>query len=336
MNEVSQASRSNTGSSHANLTPAGALKETLGNGAGIDMLHLRFPVEATFARSALGTASWVFVGDPRATRYRAKVVRAHDGSYWGLVAFNPSRWLQPHDWRCVPASAALTAIREVWQATASRLRPTCSVLEAEVKRLDVARDFGDVETPSAYLTRVDVQGLAAGNLAWAHYVSASGGRTIRAWNGSGSFQLYDKHGESQGLAPLGTLRFEVQLGRWLRRYGLQVRTVEDITAENVAQAARLWWERSCFGTPLLGGTDTYSAIKSHFGTTRNAAALANSAFGYLNRVSSGIPIDDVPPNSRRRYDEAIRSQVSHLFKTEHSKGARWLDLDLGSEVIVNA
>lgn len=336
MNEVSQAGRSNTGYSHVNLTPTGALGGSLRDTVGIDMLHFRFPVEAAFARGVLRESSWVFVGDPRASRYRAKLVRAHDGTYWGLIAFNPSRWVMPYDWRCASVPAAMAAVEEVWEATASRLQPTCSVLEAEVKRLDVARDFEGISSPNPYLTRLDVAGLAAQNLDWAHYVSAKGGRSIRGWNGSGSFQLYDKHRESGLFAPAGTLRFEVQLRRWLQRYGMQVRTIEDITSDSVVHATRLWWERSGFGMSLLASNDAYTAIKSHFGEARNAAALANSAFGYLTRVASAISTDDVSPNSRRRYEEAIRASGFHLDTENHSGPARWLDLDLGSEVVTNA
>jgi hypothetical protein len=338
MNGTLSTERSNTHQHRVNLTRPFSTSTALVENLGIDKVLLRFPVEEGRARVALGSATSVIVSNTRELGYQAKFARGRDGKHWGFLSFNPSRWLLPNDWRCPPAPMAISAIYSVFNSAEPLLRPLGSVSDAEVKRLDIARDFEGVECPAPYLMRRDVEGRSVRNLNWSQSVSASGGRTIRGWNKSGSIQLYDKHRQSHAAAPNGTLRFEVQLRQWLTRYGVQVTAVADITPANVEAIAQLWWAKSEFGTALMTDRDVYACLREYFGENRNAAALANSTYGYFARLNAGLETSDVPPNTRRRYNHALRSIHLPLIASSHAQfgEAKWLDLVSGTEVVISA
>jgi len=338
MNGTLSTERSNTHQHRVNLTRPPSTATALVENLGIDKVLLRFPVEDGRARAALGSSTSVIVSNARELGYQAKFARGRDNRHWGFLSFNPSRWLLPDEWRCPPAPMAIDAIHSVFNSAAPLLRPLGSASEAEVKRLDIARDFKGVESPAPYLMRRDVEGRSVRNLNWSQSVSASGGRTIRGWNKSGSIQLYDKHRQSHEVAPNGTLRFEVQMRQWLTRYGVQVTAVADITTASVEAAAKLWWEKAGFGTALMAEHDVYAGLREHFGKSRNAAALANSTFGYFSRIKAGLDTHDVPPNTRRRYNHALRSIDIALIESGEARlgEAKWLDLDSGTEVVFSA
>jgi len=343
MNGRSSKEVSNTAPSHVKLTapPMNIESSTsISEHLGIDGILLRFPVDSGRAKAALGNSVTIVVSNDRERGYRAKFAKSRDGNFWGFLSFNPSRWALPNDWGCIPLNAAMPAIESVWETASPLLMPISSLHMAEVKRLDIARDFSNVASPAHYLMRRDVEGLSVGALNWSQYVSAGGGRSIRGWNRSGAVQLYDKHRESRGFAPEGTVRFEVQLRKWLMRYGIRVDVLSDLQTDVVEHIARLWWGRSAFGTPLMSQPDVYAEVLRHFGSSRNAAGLANSTFGYFARVNAGIDITDIPTNSRRRYVTALRS-VNRLdgdgaVSLPGSGTARWLDLEAGTEVMANA
>jgi hypothetical protein len=332
---------SNTAPSRVKLTaqpPSVGAPTSIAEQLGIDGILLRFLVDSRHARAALGNSVTIVVSNARERGFRAKFARSRDGKFWGFLSFNPARWALPNDWSCLPLKSAMPAIESVWETASPLLMPIGSLDMAEVKRLDIARDFSNVASPAPYLMRRDVEGLSIGALNWSQYVSSTGGRSIRGWNGSGAVQLYDKHRESGGFAPEGTVRFEVQLRKWLTRYGIRVGVVSDLSPDVVEHIARLWWNSSAFGTPLVSQPDVYTEVLKHFGSSRNAAARANSTFGYYARARAGIDIKDVPPNSRRRYVAALRSvNLSNDAAPLRSSGtARRLDLDTGTEVLVHA
>lgn len=166
---------------------------------------------------------------------------------YGKVEFNPSRVVDPEGYRLATADEAVEALGLALRAAA----PLVVAEEPEalssyrVKRLDVARDFDCVEAPSAL-----IRGLAPlrrpyskRNLVHAD-PARNGAQTLMVGSGAGVVRLYDKHAETKGRAPEGTLRWEAECrAEWSSKYG-GISRADGITSESVSALAFDRWRWS--------------------------------------------------------------------------------------------
>lgn len=316
---------------------------------GIDKMKLTFPISPDRGRRMLGLRTIRGEGTPhsaldwgdtynQSARFTGYVYVRRDATYWGTAEFNPSRWRDLTGWRCVTAAELEPTLVSVWSAVEKTFEPAVDMNRASVLRLDITRDFADVHAPDKYLMRLDTNARAFKNLYRGHHASpAGGGWTLRlSTKSGGSVLLYDKHRETAGLAPHGTLRFEAQMRGWLTKYGTKIQTVGDITGESVERAARGWWDRSNFGRPIVSDPDILFEVQRLLSGQRNAATMANAVYAYHVRAKRGDEATDIPQSTRRRYESILRRAEDSAGV--HGQGVRReqrLDFDRGKEVDVN-
>lgn len=313
---------------------------------GIDKMKLTFPISPDRGRRMLGlrtirsedapqsSLDWGESHDQSA-KFNGYVYVRRDATYWGTAEFNPSRWHDFSGWTCVTASDLERTLESVWSAVEKTFQPAVDMNRASVLRLDITRDFADVRSPDKYLMRLDTNVRAFKNLHRGHHASPTrGGWTLRlSTKNGGSVLLYDKHRETAGRAPQGTLRFEVQMKGWLTTYGTRIRTLADITGESIEHAARGWWERSNFGRPIVSDPDILTEIQNILRGQRNAATMANAVYAYYLRAKNGDEATDLPQSTRRRYESILRrAEDSAGVHGRGSHREQRLDFDRGREV----
>ena len=193
---------------------------------------------------------------------------------------NPCRLADPGGWGLGggPADAqrlVLAALSMVGGELVAM--PACSVSEFSVTRADIARDFLEVERPGEL-----IRGLASVHRPYARlnmvHADSSRNRAQTLMVGSKTsfvVRLYDKFTESEGAAPAGTLRWELEGKRaLLQRSGIRV--LGDLTDERMGAVARERWEWSGMGLEVVCGVPAL-----------------------LDRLSVGRPCS--PPNGAQRY-----------------------------------
>lgn len=337
---------SNTGNSQPNFdsTPSDLLSAHLG----IDKVKLAFPIAVSTANRLLASSGTTVDGVSRSLyQHGYERIRHNADQLWkgtisiqrehgpvGFVEFNPSRWVDPTGWTAAPLLDVHSVIGLAWESVSTVFEPVIDLPDAEVRRLDIARDFVGVEHPNHYLMRLDTNARAIRTLQRTHFVSGkNGGWTLQLTNGSGKhIRMYDKHRQTQGRAPEGSIRFEVELHGWLRNHGSNIRTVSDITPSAVCRAARYWWHESRFGTPLASADDMYARIHEVLDGKRNSASLATAVYGYLRRKQEGDETIDLSSDTRRHYEQTLRQAEAFLLRDDSSPSTRALDLDAGTEV----
>ncbi len=341
---------SNTNQYAVKLTAqSNGIASTLCADIGIDKVKVTFPINSETGRKMLGLrtihihhsvegqdgASAVASG---AFRFSGYVYVRRDATFWASAEFNPSRLNNPSGWECISVLRLTDVLESVWPTLEDTFHPATTLSEASVSRLDVTRDFAGVINSEKYLKRLDTNARAFKNLNRGHHVSP----TNEGWSlklstkSGGTVFLYDKHRESRGRAPEGSIRFEVQLRGWLESYGSQIRTVADITADAVEHAARGWWDRSQFGRPIASGPDILTEVRAVLEGQRNAATLANAVYAYYLRAQDGDEAMEISPSTRRRYESILRRAED--FASVDSQGAgkeRRLDLECGREVVAS-
>lgn len=340
---------SNTNYFALNLTDRSKVGASgLSSQIGIDKMRVTFPVNHDVGRQMLGLRTFRSHAAAVVERDRGGAARnpgfsgyvyvRRDATYWGSAEFNPSRWHNPEGWECLSVTDLPATLEKIWPVLETAFEPSVDFGSATVTRLDIARDFVEVPDADKYLKRLDTNVRSFKNLYRGHHASpTNGGWTLRlSTKTGGSVLLYDKHRESAGRCPEGTLRFEVQMEGWLTRYGSSIRTVSDITPESVEHAAREWWNRSNFGLPIASDPDILDEVQALLDGQRNAATMANAVFAYYLRTQSGDEASDLPPSTRRRYESILRRAEG--FRATHGHEERRvlrLDLESGKEVDAN-
>ncbi|MDQ3956681.1 MAG: hypothetical protein M3285_14180 [Actinomycetota bacterium] len=265
----------------------------------MDRLSLSFPVRKWEGdRSAWSTISVRQPGSPMAAETRsgfvdvAGKVRAfvgvsevNGGETWAKVEFNPSRVEDPDGVSLAPVEALAKVVPLVLRKASELVDVDQAVTDARVKRLDVARDFTDVERSDFYL-----RGLGPVRRPWArrnlvHFdPSRNGAQTLMVGSGAGSVRLYDKHAESQGKAAPGTLRWEVEArGGWAKNYG-GIRALEDLTRSNVEALAQNRWEWSAMGVEVSAADRVIEKVQR----SELSPAKQRSFLGWLFLQSRGM------------------------------------------------
>ena len=172
---------------------------------------------------------------------------------YGKFEFNPSRIVDPGGVGLSSVGAALDAFWLVVSAADCVVAPLRAdwASSYRLKRLDVAKDFHSVLSPSAL-----IRGLAPIQRPWSrkNLVHAdparNGAQTLMVGSNSGLARLYDKAAQSPGVAAEGTVRFEIE-GRsdWVSKYG-KMATVADLSEARVRSFGRDRWEWSKMGVEV--------------------------------------------------------------------------------------
>jgi hypothetical protein len=174
--------------------------------------------------------------------------------WWGKVEFNPSRVVDPRGYGLAPVSQLRPAVHAVAKQLRALVEPEDHNTGSwSVKRLDVARDFGDVEQAPTM-----IRALAPIHRPWARRnlvhadPSRLGAQTLMVGSGAGVVRLYDKHAETSGVAPVGSVRWEAECrAGWLGSYG-GMKRLQDVNEDAASRLARDRWEWSQMGAEVAG------------------------------------------------------------------------------------
>lgn len=266
---------------------------------GLDRLSLSFPVSGfETSETAWDTVTRKAAGRHGSTATYGKVIRLEDGRQvhvgaqlredagedregilTGRIDLNPSKVADPTDWRLRGIEAVAPAVEFGREMALRLVEPVTEPQEWNVTRSDTARDFTQVANPSRLL-----RGLAPVHRAWArrNLVHADptkhGAQTLMVGSGAGVVRAYDKHAETQGKAPEGSLRWEAECRRgWLEQYG-GVKVLGDLNAEAVQRLAWNRWDWSAMGVKVSATNRVVEKVWRSEGYTDREKALF---LGYL-------------------------------------------------------
>ncbi len=218
---------------------------------------------------------------------------------WGKVEYNPSRIVDPEGWHVVGVEEALSTIGVATWAVDELMRPVDANPSGwHVKRLDVAKDFDGVEHPSEL-----IRGLGLLPRRWcrtnATYADpkGNGAQTLHVGSGAGSVRLYNKHGETKGEAPEGTVRWETEARAWAKNYG-GIKVLDDVSTESVERLARDRWEWSHMGAEIAGSIGRLVEVVSQSGLSQ---AGQNSFIGWLVKQAAGVDCSDTSRATLAKY-----------------------------------
>jgi len=127
------------------------------------------------------------------------------------------------------------------------------------------------------------------------------GATLYWGNKSGEVRIYDKHIETDGRAPRGAVRFEVEAHRpWCEQARLS--EVGDLTMERLAALVWRKWEDSGMGTPV---TSLHQWMVDLAADPEITDAKLRSVVGDLVMRSHGVKLP-ISPNTEREYEGIIK------------------------------
>jgi hypothetical protein len=110
--------------------------------------------------------------------------------------------------------------------------------------------------------------------------------TLMVGSGAGVARLYDKHRETEGRAPVGTVRFEAECRPgWCEKYG-EIRRLSDVTTEKVSALARNRWDWSAMGTEVVSSG---VVLLKRLDDAGLSPAKKRGFIGWLVEQSVGIP-----------------------------------------------
>lgn len=245
------------------------------------------------------------------------------------LEFNPSRVIDPEGMQIVDAEELTRVTGQVVEHFELSLG-TEVVGHGEVSRIDVATDFQWVERAAVLFPALSLVHRPHARQPSQLFADPRDG----SWSGvvfpysDERIQLYDKHNESHGLAPRGTLRFEAQLHRKkARSEGLD--SVGDITQEILDAVAKTAWDRSRLGTKVASVEVIEGLVESTDWTDRDKTMFV----GHLHRRDQGRDI--AWSNDRRvKYNK----QLAELGLTTAQRGGEtpclvYLDWESRREVV---
>lgn len=252
------------------------------------------------------------------------------GEVWGKVEGNPARMVDPDGYSLAPVKAIPTLAREMWEAATEMVAPGCTLPEARLKRVDVARDFSGVANPPLYVRSLVGVRRPYAKRAYVFSNPARGNaETLAVGSGSGMARLYDQHeAYSEKGAPEGSLRWELEArDRWLSKVDLE--RVGDWNAESVSEIAAARWDWSGCGLEVAA----VDAVIERVLRSDLSAAKRERLLGRLLLQAQGFPVGG-GRNMSREYDRLIRDLGVVLPASETaSTFVGRLDWATGTEVL---
>jgi hypothetical protein len=182
--------------------------------------------------------------------------------------------------------AALSTVPFAVAAVRQLARPVDSDARTwNVKRIDVARDFADVDEPGQL-----IRSLGALHRPWSRLNQTHadplkhGAQTLYVGSGAGGVRLYDKEAETEGRAPQGTVRWETEARQWVKNYG-GMKVLGDVDGDAVGRLAMNRWEWSRMGVEVAGSTARLVRLVDQ---SDLSTAQKRSFLGWLVEQSAGV------------------------------------------------
>jgi len=178
---------------------------------------------------------------------------------WGMFQFNPSRFVDPDGCGLASISSIPRCISEAMTLASRVVEMDSDVQLARVKRVDITRDFSEVEH-MAKLIKGFVSHPGPNARFITHFLGANGvvqGLETGSKSG-GKVLLYDKFIQSRGMVTQGTLRYEAQCRAWAAQAGIEY--VRDLTEDNLARLAWDRWHWAGFGSYVTGAPEMLELV----------------------------------------------------------------------------
>jgi hypothetical protein len=254
--------------------------------------------------------------------------------WWGKAEFNPSRIVDPGGYGLAP----ITQLRPAVDAVSKELR---ALVEAEdwntgewsVKRLDLARDFEGIDqAPTLIRALAPIhRPYSRRNLVHAD-PSRLGAQTLMVGSGAGVVRLYDKHAETSGVAPVGSIRWESECRTgWLGTYG-GIKRLQDVSEGSASRLAENRWEWSQMGAEVAGDLNRLvGRVRSSDLTVREQRAF----LGWMVEQASGACWEPPSKATLAKWRKVQRDLGIASPTDLVTTGAvlRRLDWDTGREVL---
>jgi hypothetical protein len=289
------------------------------------------------AARTLGGSVYLGEGEDRVKVFvGVKEVPEHAGiRFWGKAEFNPSRVVDPGGYGLAPVSAFRPTVQLVAVAVEQLLAPEDRDSESwSVKRLDVARDFEGVDQVPVVIRALAPLHRPHARLNLVHSDSTrNGAQTLLVGSRTaGSTRLYDKHQETDGAAPVGSLRFEAECKPgWLSNYG-GIKKVRDVTEQSAGMLAQNRWDWSQMGAEVAGDLGQLVERVAASGLS-NRQQIGFLGWLVMQAAGSGAPVAAKEASAKYR---RIQRDLGIAAPTELvTTGAvvRRLDWDTGREVL---
>lgn len=256
------------------------------------------------------------------------------GETWAKVECNPARVLDPAGHSLCPVEEVGGVMLEAIVAGMRQglFEPAIHAAgEAHLKRLDVARDFHDVDRPGFVIS-----GLGPVQRPWArrnfvHYdPQRQGAQTLCVGSGAGSVRLYDKNAETEGATP-GVVRWECEArSSWCENYG-GMKLLADVDADTVQELGQNRWEWSAMGHEVTAMETIVEKVM------RSGLSFAEQRglIGYLSMVACGADVRAAKA-THAKYRAMSRTLGVALDAEALRSGGGFsarLDLDSGKQVL---
>lgn len=257
------------------------------------------------------------------------------GQQWGMVELNPSRVWDPDGHSIASAVATVAALDEairlgiddgLWVPAIGKVE------EANVKRLDVTRDFTECLDAAALIGGLIGVHRAYGRQSMVYFdPKRKGAQTLRVGGKADLVLLYDKSVETGGAA-LGTVRMEARCRDWASRYG-GIRKVSDLDEQNVDELGRDRFAWSGMGTAVQSDVSHVVERVREMGLSDT---VENGLIGYLVKRATGVPIKSSRKTESKYRKLARESGVAMALDGLESEGpgvSVRLDLEQGRAVV---
>lgn len=234
---------------------------------------------------------------------------------------------------------ALDVARGVYDELQELGHMTAPFEEGTVTRLDLVRDFDDVDQFELWSAGVQSVRHDKRVHQFRHRSNEFGraltvGASARsAWSG----YCYDKHAETRGVAPEGRVRFEARLrkdvlrGKWAIENGGAILEVRDMTVEKLQGLRRATFRRVGFDREVL----SMRAVAEKVASVDGLSSREKMAFlGYVWSGAAGIEL--CSRNTSTKYEKVCRDlgvAVPRELLTEDSAVGVSLDYDSGLQVV---
>jgi hypothetical protein len=253
---------------------------------------------------------------------------------WGKVEYNPARILEPDGWGLCSLGEALLTVGPALTAARQLVSPVWDDPELySVKRVDVAKDFESVDDPSMLIRSLGSLPRRWSRLNMTHAdPKRNGSQTLFVGSGAGGVRLYNKHDETSGEAPEGTVRWETEARKgWLMNYG-GIRQLGELNEESVETLARDRWEWSQMGAEVASSTSRLVQLVNQSDLSASQRLLF---LGWLVEQSAGIDSSSLSKNTLSKY-RRLQRQLGIAAPVDFGsmiEVVRRLDWETGKELV---
>lgn len=255
---------------------------------------------------------------------------------WAKIEVNPSRVLDPKGWSAEAGGVETLAVLDAAISKAiseGYFDPSIGkVEEANLKRLDVTRDFRNVTHPSFLIGGLIGVHRNYGRQSRVFYdPKRSGAQTLVTGGKRNQVRLYDKDVETGGEAA-GVVRWEgLNREDWLKEHGTMSKA-GDVTDERIEQLGRNRFEWSGMGMRVVSSAQM---VTEKIGALELSPSKQRHVLGYLLQSAYGLPTK-MSSSTAAEYRKIVREAgvMMALDGLEESEGFTvHLDLEEGREVV---